>query len=221
MAIESKFMGNVQATPAMMDEEEPQCFAPLATPEVSKPGFPSMNRTPAARPNSKGLTNTEQDKLIRERQVDLETGMNGTVAFKSQNDVKLGYKPFELDPSPIMSLHNRQGVNTETGQVSFSTDSTAIALSNKNIVCLSILNNYQRFLIGHEHRVSCFTVVPEDNLLVSVDENETPEVIVWRIVPSRILCRFKLEMKKVHVMSCSKFLKEGKYHAIYPVPIFM
>lgn len=208
--LESKYLSNVQPSRAMREEEEPLEFAPLATPEVAKPGMPSMNRVPVARPGSKGQVPNDANKQVAERQSELEAGLAGTVAFRSQGDSKLAFKPFKLEPTPIMSLHNRQGANTETGQVAFSTDSTAIALSDKNIVCLNVVNNYQRFLIGHDCKVSCLAVVPDDNLLVSIDEGETPEVIVWRIVPARVLCRFKLDMTRVHSVACCKFLKDGK-----------
>jgi hypothetical protein len=163
-----------------------------------------------SRPNERGAMKVDENQVIEHRQSEVESLIGGTTAFRSQNDVKLGYKPFELEPSPIMSLYNRQGINTETGQISFSTDSTAIVISNKNLVCLSIMNGYQRFLIGHESQVSCFSIVPEENLIVSVDQGEQPEAIVWRIMPAMAVCRFKLEMKSASVADCCKFTKEGK-----------
>lgn len=191
------------------DFEEPQNFAPLATPQVNIPLAPapaSSSRGVNPHKRSPPVLNPEADK----RQNELEAGLSGDIHFKTQGNPTLAHKPFEIEPSPIMSLYNRQGVNTSTGEISFSTDSNAIVLSNKTILCLNIVNGHQRFLIGHESKVSCFTVVPQENLIVSADEGESPEVIVWRIVPARILLRFKVPMKAVHVMDSCKFTKDEK-----------
>jgi WD40 repeat protein len=151
-----------------------------------------------------------QNSEVKLRQQEVEDGLSGNVHFKSQSNTAPGFKAFELQPAPIMSLYNRQGVNTGSGEVAFSTDSNSIVLSNKNLIGLNIVNGHQRFLIGHEHRVSCFSVVPNENLLVSADEGDQPEIIVWRIVPARIVCRFKADMKMVRVMDTCKFAKDEK-----------
>ena len=208
--LESKFMTAIRPSIDELECEIPQDLITLATPHVQRPGESNPNKDLQQGLSNRGKIKPEELTKINQRQSEIEENLRGKVVFKTQNDLKLGFKPFELEPSPIMSLYNRQGVNTHTGEIDFSTDSTAIALSNKNIICLNILNGYQRFLIGHDNKVSCFSVVPDDNILISADDTENSEIIVWRIVPARIICKFKVDMKAVKVIDCCKFTKDDK-----------
>jgi hypothetical protein len=192
-----------------MECEEPQNFAPLATPIVARPAQPISERSKqSVSPFKKSVPTLGTE--IQERQIELEANLGGNVHFKTQGNVGLAFKPFELEPSPIMSLYNRQGINTSTGEIGFSTDSNAIVLSGKTLLSVNTSNGHQRFLIGHDQNVAAFAVVPGENLLVSADEGETPEIIVWRIVPVRILVRFKANLKSVHSMDACKFTKDEK-----------
>lgn len=207
---ESKFMSALKPSNADdLDGEIPQSFVPMATPNIQQD-----NRSPNPRlGSSQPFRNSEVDK----RQTDLEDDMQGKVLFKTQNDVKIGQKLFELEPTPIMSLYNRQGVDTVNGEIAFSTDSTGVVISNKNLICTNIVNNYQRFLIGHDRTVACFSVVHNDNLLISADTGDPCEVIIWRIVPARIVCRFKIDMKLVHAVDVCKFTRDDStlIHAVF------
>lgn len=185
-------------SPADLDIETPKDFAPLATPGVS-----STNRAPSKEGEN-------ESRLVHPMVLSQDTLLSG-VQFKTQNDVKMVSKPFELEPSPIMSLFNRQGVDTKTGKIAFSNESAGICISNQTVISINTINGHQRFLIGHNKPVACFTCVPEENLLVSVDLGESAEVIVWRVVPVRILCRFSVDMKNVTNIDSCKFAVEETY----------
>lgn len=199
---ESKFMDTAQGLLPDHEVEEPKGFLPQATPQVSHHSLPNQQ--------FKNELIPQENEIFNQRQGELEELMTGKVLFKTQNDLGLSKKPFELEPSPIMSLYNRQGVCTKTGDICYSTDNTGILISNKNIICVNTSNGHQRFLIGHDSKVGCFAVIQHDNLLVSADEGDPAEVIVWRIIPARALARFKVEMRLVRNMDCCKFQREGK-----------
>jgi hypothetical protein len=195
--LEDRFRAEV-CTPADLDIETPNDFAPLAT-----PGVASSNRVPSREAET-------ETRFIHPVLLSQDTLLSG-VQFKTQNDVKLVSKPFELEPTPIMSLFNRQGVDTKTGKIAFSNESAGICISNQTIISINTINGHQRFLIGHNKPVACFTCVPEENLLVSVDSGDSAEVIVWRVVPVRVLCRFTIEMKNVTNIDSCKFSIEDTY----------
>lgn len=189
--------------------EEPLDFAPRATPQVSRPPQQQPDKlNHSSNPHKKSVPYLSEE--VSKRQATLDADLGGNVHFKTQADTGLAFKPFEIEPSPIMSLYNRQGIATTSGEIGFSTDSNAIVLSGKCLLCVNTLNGHQRFLIGHEQNAACFAVVPGENLLVSADEGESPEIIVWRIVPVRILMRFKVSMKSVRCIDSAKFTKDDK-----------
>lgn len=119
-------------------------------------------------------------------------------------------KPFTLQPDPILSLTNRQGVDCREENILMYSNQTAACISGTAIVLVNCQDSTQRFLLGHEHDIARIASLETDNLLVSVEKGSKADLIFWRVIPARLLCRYRTDYSEVLSLDICKFSVEDQ-----------